>query len=169
MHAPASHFNAFGAPCVPPQELTRLERFALLQKAGGSLQAGKIDRYSGAWIGQAIVSHLNTGEPLDALLGIRPEPGCTLTVAELTRAERSQSLLLQLSVLAGGDRKAARILAGEDPCPSRAQPLVDAIKALGGPTSRASINRARRESVSRPTRAHDAIYAGDHQIEKVTA
>jgi hypothetical protein len=169
MREQSSHFNPFGTPIVPPKELTQLERFELLQKAAGSMQAGEIDRYIGAWIGQAFASHLETGEPLDKLLGIRPEPGCTLTVAELTRAARCRSLLLQLSVRAGGDSKAARILSGQDPCPSRAQPLVDAIKSLGGPTSRASITRARREGCGSATRADDAIYAGNHQIEKVTA
>jgi hypothetical protein len=139
----ASHFNAFGAPCVPPRELTRLERIGLLSEAAGSLQAGKIQKYTGLWLGQAIAAWLETGESLESLLGVKPARGCKLSVAKITHMQRCNTALLQLSTLVGGDREAARVLAGKSVCPTRAQPLVDRIRTLKAPTSQAAITRAR--------------------------
>lgn len=147
----STHFNAFGTPIVAPQALTRMERIDLLRRAAGTLQAGRVDRYTAAWLGGVLAEWLSTGEPLEALLGVRPEPGSRMTVAELTRQRRCDTALLQLSAAAGGDRQAARVLAGEIACPSSGLGPLEILRELNAPTSPAAFGRARERADSRPT------------------
>jgi hypothetical protein len=151
----SARFNAFGTPVVPAQALSRLERIALLRRAAGSLQAGRIDGYTARWLGAVLSEWLETGEALEALLGVRPVPGCTLSIEALTRQERVDAALLQLSVAVGGDREAVRVLSGQTSCPSGALGLKERLIALSAPCSTAAFTRARRRAVSSPPRGYD--------------
>lgn len=136
-------YNAFGDLIRAPQSLPPAERIALLRRAAESLRVGKIDRRVAQWLAQVLDEHLQDGADLAQLLGTRPERGCTMTPARRAAAQRHGTLLLQLSVLCGGDRAAARVLTGTVPCPARAQDLVRELNASKGGHSLSAFVRAR--------------------------
>jgi hypothetical protein len=145
-----SNLNPWGTPIVPAENLTRIERIELLRRAAKSLARGKVDKYTGAWLADVLEAHLANGRDLEALLGVRPPQGCTQTAQRLTAAEKHAKLLLQLSAAVGGDRQAARVLAGTAPCPARARGILAELQASPGPTSLAAFSRARGVSSLRP-------------------
>lgn len=137
------HCDPWGRPVVPPEQLTREERIALLQKAAESLRAGKVDAYAAKWLGVVLQEHLATGASMEALLGTKPARGSTRTPARIAAAERHSALLLKFSGAVGSDREAARVLAGKAPCPAGARALLQELAASDGPKSLAAFSRAR--------------------------
>jgi len=135
--------NAFGQLVVAPERLTREQRVDVLRRLSGRLQAARDLETN--WLGSVLTQWLSAGagDLLDAL-GLRPPPGSKRTVQAILRGEQRDRAMLKLSVAAGGDRAALRILAGVAPCPPSARQLLDELCELGTPRSTAAFTRARR-------------------------
>ncbi|MEP7301717.1 MAG: hypothetical protein ABI699_09325 [Caldimonas sp.] len=98
--------DAFGRLIVSPERLDFRGRVDCLRWLSGHLQA---DRHLEArWLGAALRIWLEHGGDLAALLGVRPEPGSTLTVQRLIALESRDAERCRAVVVAGGVRAAAR-------------------------------------------------------------
>jgi hypothetical protein len=137
--------NPFGRLLVDPATLTRRERVALMNRVSGRLTADSDPEMR--WLGTNIAAWLRDGGRLDAALGVVPAQGSRATPQTVLRQAECDTLLLRLSVLAGGDRAALSVLRGQAPCPAGAAELLDRLQQLQTPTSRDAIRRARQRSV----------------------
>lgn len=130
--------NLFGALLCSPEHLSRRDRVKALREVSGRLLA---DSDHGArWLGRVLGQWLRDGGDLPKLLGVRPERGSHRTVQALMRQEHRDRLLVRLSVRAGGDRQALRLLAD----PACQDEIVLQIRALGAPAHPAAFTRARQ-------------------------
>jgi hypothetical protein len=141
---PSAIRNAFGRLLVDPGALTRQERVALLNRASGRLTADSDPEMR--WLGTSIAAWLRSGGRLDAVLGVVPAQGSRSTPQSVMRQAECDTLLLRLSVVAGGDRAALAVLCGLAACPAGAADLVEQLHRLQAPNSRDAIRRARQRS-----------------------
>lgn len=144
--------NAFGDLIAPPERWTQEERVALVREAAKSLKRGQINTKTGQWLAAILEEHLAEGTDLQTLMGLRPKRGSTRTAQRIVATQRHAGLLLRLSVAVGGDRAAARVLAGKTPCPARAKEIFAELAASPGPKSQAAFSRARAQGDSPDTR-----------------
>lgn len=139
--------NAFGDLLVDPDTLTQRERIDVVRRLAGRWQAAA-DRET-AWFGRKVALWLSGPADGDLLrtLGLRPPAGSTLSAPALAARQRRDDALLQLSVAAGGDRRALRLFeAGADPGPCAE--LV-ALLQHDPPGSAAAFTRARQRVSNR--------------------
>lgn len=139
------HFNAFGTPLVPVELLTLDEKLRLLLADMPQWQYGHIAPFVGRWFAAAFEACLRgESDDLMRLLGLRPPKGSTRTAQRIERMRERDALLVRLSVAAGSDARARRILAGAEDCPKRCKPLVDALKAHRIPRSKTGFIEAKK-------------------------
>lgn len=140
--------DGFGRLVVDPATLSRDERLAELRRCAGRLAADP-DRGI-QWLASGLLAWSVHGvDPADAL-GLRPPRGSTRTVASAARLRARDAALLRLAAALGGDRRALRVLRGDEACPAVHQRLLDDALRLAVPTSPNAISRARRRH--RPAR-----------------
>lgn len=115
--------DPFGRLLASPEQLTRRERIDCARRAAGALLAHPMHEVR--WVGRALQDWLGAddGRALDDVLGVAPQVGQRRAQSMLRRAECA-ALLLRLSVLAGSDARAARMLRGVEPVPAAAAGLV---------------------------------------------
>jgi hypothetical protein len=138
--------NAFGDLLADPGHLSRSDRIDLLRRQAGRLLADT-SRES-RWLGERLSAWLRDGGELDAVLGVRAPRGSRETPQARVRQDEIDSLLLRLSVQAGGDRQAIEILRGQCACPGLLCEIVGRLKALRAPTSQDAMTRARRRAAA---------------------
>jgi hypothetical protein len=141
--------DAFGRLVVDPDCLTLRELVDVVRRLSGELQAA--DGRELPWLGRGLARWLASGGDLAQVLGLRPARGSRLTATAIVAGDRRDRLLLRLSVAAGGDRAALRLLADATVCPRRLAALVAEVRAAGAPRSAAAFTRA-RQRVSRAGR-----------------
>lgn len=130
---------AFGK--VDPARLDRRGRIDALRRLAGGLQADATpDR---RWLGEQIGRWLREGGDLDAVLGVRPRRGCTVTPQRSIEREYRDRLLLRLATIAGTDRLALEILRGDAACPPELEETVAELRVLRAPVAHDAITRAR--------------------------
>lgn len=138
--------DAFGRPIRDLDQLSYTDRVLAIRRLAGSLQAqGSVDA---AWLGRCLSRYL-AGESkgdLVACLGLHPPSGDHRSPAAMVARERRDSLLIQLSIAAGGDRAALRMFQEGADVGQCAQ-LVEQLRA-NPPGSPAAFTRARKRSVS---------------------
>lgn len=136
MAGPRFHF---GRP--DPTRLDRRGRIDALRRLAGALQADAApDR---RWLGEQIGRWLREGGDLDAVLGVRPRRGCTVTPQRSIEREYRDRLLLRLAAACGSDREALAILRGDVACPPEVQEAVAELRELGAAVGHDAITRAR--------------------------
>ena len=141
---PSSHFSPFGKLLVPVESLTLEARLQLLRADLAAWRYGRCDPVIGSWLAAGIEAFLGGDDgDLGRILGLRPVPGSTTTAARIGRLRERDALLLRLAVAVGSDARARRVVDGDEPCPKRARPLMEALKEHPIPTSKATFNRAR--------------------------
>jgi len=140
---PDSRFSAFGTPLVEPDALTLEERLHLLRANMGSWRFGRIDPYAGRLLADGFDQFLQHGGDLARHLGLRPPKGSRATAQRIERLRERDALLVRLSVAVGTAARARRVLAGVEPCPKSARPLIEALKEHDVPRSRAAFTRAK--------------------------
>jgi hypothetical protein len=135
--------DAFGNLICSPAVLPREQRIdALLGLAGRLLADAKPDA---RWLGAALRDALIDGTDLPRRLGITAPRGARSTPQRILERRAQGAALLRLSVAAGGDAAARRILAGAE-CPARCQAALDEAIALGCPGSKNAFRRARAKA-----------------------
>lgn len=107
--------NAFGDLLVDPDTLTQRERIDVVRRLAGRWQAAA-DRET-AWFGRKVSLWLHgpADGDLTTVLGLRPPQGSRATAPAVMAQVRRDTVLLQLSTLAGGDQAAMQVLAIETP------------------------------------------------------
>lgn len=134
--------DAFNRLIVDPSALSQPERVDVLRRVAGSLQAST--SRDEAWVGTILVRWLNRGGDLAALFGVRPRRGSRRTAQRIVREAASDRALVRLATVAGSDRRALRMLRGQDEAPASLQPLLAEARALGAPVGDGAVSRARR-------------------------
>lgn len=120
------------------------EQAVLLRTLAGELQAG---RSPGAqWLGRVLLTWLQHGGDLPALLGVRPGRGSTRTAQASIRRDAINRGLVDLARAVGGDGQASRMLQGLEPVPNAMTDAVQRLRSLGAPTSARAIRRARQRT-----------------------
>lgn len=133
--------DAFGRLICDPDDLPLRDRVDVLRRLAGQLQASASREQR--WMGRALLTWLQDGGDLAAVLGLRPPRGSKATAQRLINAETRARVLMRLSTVCGSDRAALRVLDGLAPCPGSAAPLVTELRRLGAPRSVAAFSRAR--------------------------
>lgn len=107
--------NAFGDLLVDPDTLDQRKRIDVVRRLAGRWQAAA-DRET-AWFGRKVSQWLHgpADGDLTAALGLRPPQGSRATAPAVMAQMRRDTVLLQLSTLAGGDLAALQALAVETP------------------------------------------------------
>ena len=142
--------DAFGRLLADPETLGRAERLDEVLRVAGRLQADP-DRGS-RWLGAALLTWLWRGGAFEDALALRPPQGSTQTAAWMLRQARQDAALLRLAAAAGCDRRALRILRGEQACPTELLPQLEAARESGSPTGPHAVTRARRRVQCRSMR-----------------
>lgn len=130
-------FDAFGRP-IHPQGLSRIHRIEILCRVAEGMSASSDP--AARWIGNGILKAMRNGSQIERALGVSAPPG-SRTASTILRVLHRDAALLELSVIAGGDRKAREVLSSELPFPSQAKHLLDLLPRRVGP---AAFSRARR-------------------------
>jgi hypothetical protein len=136
--------DAFGRPLVSFDRLTLEEKVRLLRADLPAWRYGRCGTFVGAWLAEAFDDFLQHGGDLVHLLGLKPARGSRNTVQRIGRLRERDVLLVRLSVAVGTAARAQRVLAGAEPCPKVARPLVEALKAHAAPSSKSAFSRARK-------------------------
>lgn len=139
--------DAFGRLIVSPAQLPRAQRIDALLGLAGRLLADH--QAEARWLGSALRDALNDGGDLMHRLGVKACRGSHGTPQRQVRQRAQDSALQRLSVAAGGDAAAARILAGAAECPARCKDAMDEANALDCPRSKDAFARARRRMNAR--------------------
>jgi hypothetical protein len=134
--------NAFGALIVCPSRLTRVERIDELRRISGRLLADS--DLAARWLGERLAAWLRDGGRLESHLGVVAARGSRRTPQRILLAEQQRHQMLRLSVALGSDRRAGRVLRGEEPAPPHLAAEVQQARELKCPSSGDAFVRARR-------------------------
>lgn len=140
--------DLFNRPVLTPDS-TAEDRVSVLRTLAGELQAAESAGHR--WLGRRLTAWLHAGGRLEQVLGVAPPRGSRRTAQALVQRDQQDAALMRLSVAAGSDAAALRILAGADCPPACREALADAQAQLC-PTSRAAFTRARSRSAARQWR-----------------
>jgi len=143
---PDSHFSPFGRLLVPLDALSLDERVRILLADLGSWKYGTCNPVVGAWFAAGVDRFLRHGGDLARHLQLRPPRGSRATAQRIERLRERDTLLVQLTVTLGSAARARRVLDGDEACPARARPLLEALQAHAIPRSKAAFTRAKKVS-----------------------
>jgi hypothetical protein len=143
LNSKVSHRDAFGRLLTDPARLSYADRVDIARNLAGELLAdGGHDR---KWLGRSLMRWLADGGDLAVELGLRTCKGSHRTPQAIVRGEEQRHLLRRLAAELG-DRRAGRVLRGEEECPPRLHDEVQRARDLDCPTSPDAFTRARRHA-----------------------
>lgn len=144
--------DCFDRLLIRPEALNASGRITCIRRAAGALLTpGQTVEVQ--WVGRTLLRWLDEGGNLARHLGVNPARGSKLTPSRLAAQQRHDEALLLLRHQLDSDRRVARILAGEEPCPDQHAELLAEVLRLGGGKSRSALTAARRRASSPMTQA----------------